>query len=59
MIRRILIAAIAAAGLAGALAMRARPLHANDAIYQLSPDKYGNLICGGTCRSGCCRIIPL
>ena len=59
MVRRILIALIAATGVAGALALRTRPLHANEAKYQLSTDKNGNSICGGTCQSGCCRIIPL
>ena len=59
MIRRILITAIAVAGVTGAMALHTRPLHANDAIYQLTSDKYGNSICGGQCQKGCCRIIPL
>jgi hypothetical protein len=59
MVRRIFIAAVIAAGVAGALAMRTKPLHANEAKYQLSTDKNDNSICGGTCQSGCCRIIPL
>lgn len=60
MARRILVTALALAGLAGGIAFRAQPLKAAEGGYQYARDMTGAESCGGACKAGpCCKIVPL
>jgi hypothetical protein len=60
MARRILVTALAAAGLTGAIAFRTQPLRAAEGGYQYARDMTGAESCGGACKSApCCKIVPL
>jgi hypothetical protein len=59
MTRRILLVSMMVAGVTGGLGIRARPARAAEGGYQYSIDIRGAEVCGGQCRSGCCKIVPL